>query len=89
MDECYDKIRLSLSDESGELRFESFEIVDMPDCQELAGQLREYLVGRPLAQADPHRVRSMSCPSGGACMLVVARIIEEYQRLFSAAGERR
>ena len=34
--QCYDSIRFSLSDLSGQMRFESFDIVEMPECHDVA-----------------------------------------------------
>jgi len=86
MKECYDNVRFSLGDESGELRFESFEIVGMPECQETADELTRYLLGRPLREVDLKRIRSMDCRGSGQCMATVASVIEEHQQMFGAAG---
>ncbi len=82
MDECYDKIRFSLSDDSGELCFEYFEIIDAPECQEIAGKIRSYILGRPLRLIDANRIRSLECPGSGECMSTVAKVIEENQEIF-------
>lgn len=85
MTECYNNVRFSLSDSSGHLRFESFDIVDMPQCGDLAAALKKHLVGRTLAQVDVERIRAMKCPGEPTCVAEVARIVEEQQRLFAAA----
>ncbi len=82
MNECYDSIRFSLSDLSGRMRFESFDIVEMPECQDVAARLRDYLVRRPLRQVDGQRIRSMECPGDCTCVREVARGVREQQRLF-------
>ncbi len=84
MDGCYDKIRYSLSDESGQMRFESFEFLNMPECAETLETLRDYLLSRPLCQVDPQWVRSLQCQGNGRCMSDVARVIEEHQQLFGS-----
>ena len=82
MKECYDSIRFSLSDLSGQMRFESFDVVDMPDCENVAASLREYLVRRPLAEVDVERIRSMECDDRCTCLGEAARVVREQQRLF-------
>ncbi|KPK50876.1 MAG: hypothetical protein AMK72_01105 [Planctomycetes bacterium SM23_25] len=82
MKECYDSIRFSLSDLSGQMRFQSFDLVDMPDCEDVAASLREYLVRCPLAEVDVERIRSMECDDRCTCLGEVARVVREQQRLF-------
>ena len=82
MKECYDSIRFSLSDLSGQMRFESFDVVDTPDCEDVAASLREYLVRRPLAEVNVERIRSMECDGRCTCLGEVARVVREQQRLF-------
>ena len=36
IDECEERLRFTLSDESGVLRVESFDIVDAPECLQVA-----------------------------------------------------
>jgi len=80
--ECYDRVHLSLSDESGDLRFESFEIAGTPECRDVEETLRAYLVERPLAEVDMDYIRGLTCAGDGQCMSAVVRVIEEYQHLF-------
>ena len=84
MKDCYDNIRFALSDRSGRMCFESFDIIDVPECQDVAARLREYLVHRPLAQVDVKRIRSMQCAAFPACISDVARAVDELKRLFGA-----
>jgi len=44
-----DNVRFSLNDDSGELRFEEFDIVGCPDCARLATKLRQDRLARSLA----------------------------------------
>jgi len=81
-EDCYDRIRFSLSDLSGRMRFESFDVVDMPECEDVATSLREYMVRRPLAGVDIERIRSMDCDGRCTCVGEVARVVREQQRLF-------
>lgn len=83
--QCYDSIRFSLSDLSGQMRFEMFDIVDVPECQDVAARLRKYLVRRPLAQVDVQRIRSIECDDNCTCLAEVARVVRQQQRLFGAA----
>ena len=80
--DCRDNVRFTLSDDSGQLRFESFEIVDTSECQ-LTGVLQEYLVGRPLAKVDLDYLRSWRCTANGECLQAVIRMVCEYQAMFS------
>ncbi len=82
MKQCYDSIRFSLSDLSGQMRFESLDIADVPECQDAAARLSEYLVGRPLAQVDVQRIQSMECADDCTCLPEVARVVREQQRNF-------
>lgn len=82
MDACYDSLRFSLSDENGDLRFESFDISNMPECHDFAVRLREYLLSRPLKDLDPGWVRRMQCPGAGECTSTMARVVEDFQQLF-------
>jgi len=87
--ECSDKIRFSLSDESGVLCFEAFAITDVPKCRDMEQELRAYLVGRPLSEVDIGYLRSLTCDGDGVCMRAVIRAIEEYQQLFLGASNER
>lgn len=86
MGECYDKLRFSLSDENGELRFESFEIDSMPECRQFAERLKQYLLSRPLKDVDSNRVRLMHCPGAGECAATMAGVVEDFQQMFLAAA---
>jgi len=80
--ECDERIRFSLSDESGVLCFETFAIMDAPECRDLEQNLRAYLLGRPLSKADLGYLRGLTCHGDGVCMRAVIRAIEEHQQLF-------
>ena len=80
-DDCRDKVRYSLSDKSGTLRFEAFDIVDAPDCQDTADEMRRVLLGRPLAEIDVASLLGICCPANGQCMRAVADVIAEAQIL--------
>ena len=86
LDDCGDRVRFSLSDETGELRFTAFRIVDAPDCRRVEREVVLYLVGRTLADADPHHIRGLECPGDGQCMETVAEVIEKSQRMFLHHG---
>ena len=79
---CYDNVRLWLSKENGACYFKSFDIVDAPECNAVTEQLRDYLVGRRLADVDLGYLQSIKCEGNGACMRAVIDIIHEYQDMF-------
>jgi len=82
MDDCYDKVRFALSDETGEMRFTAFDIVNTPECSQLTETLRRILIDRRLADIDVAEIQGMSCPGNGQCMTTIVRIITEYQERF-------
>ena len=79
---CSDRLRCWLSDESGVLRFKELEILDAPECREVEAALREYLVGRALANVDLDYLRRLSCTGNGECLQAVVREVQKYQVLF-------
>ena len=84
--ECRDRIRFTLSNETGVQRFKAFELVDDPECGEMGKLLREYLVGRPLAEVDFDYLRSLKCQRNGGCTLAVIEVVREYQDLLINRG---
>jgi hypothetical protein len=81
--DCKDNVRFTLSDDTGVLKFKTFDIVNTPACARLAKQLREYLLARPLREIDMQVVKAMRCPHhNGVCLDVVARVIEEHVEFF-------
>jgi hypothetical protein len=80
-EDCYNRIRYSLSDASGVMRFTSFEIIDAPQCKNTNKLLREHLMSRPVADVDLDYLRGMTCELNGECIRTVIRIVEDYQRL--------
>jgi len=91
MKECYNSIRFSLSDQSGRMRFESFDITDIPECGRAAAGIRNYLLHRPLQEVDVVRIRSMESDGRCRCVEQVVQAVREQQRLFGGTdrGERR
>jgi len=79
---CHDKLRFRLNDDSGILRFMEFEIRNAPTCQDVEKTLREYLVGRALAEVDLDYLRKLTCTGNGECMQAVIREVQKYQHLF-------
>ena len=86
MNDCYDNIRFVLSDRGGRICFESFDIIDMPECHDVAARLREYLVHRPLAQVDVERIQAMQRTAIATCIPDVVRAVNELKRLFSTSA---
>jgi hypothetical protein len=87
-DECRNKIRCGLSDRSGVLRFESFDIVDAPECAEIAYGLRAYLVGRALAEVDVGHLQEVLAAEHPLCGRVVVRLVTDSQEMFARPGKR-
>ena len=81
-DQCRNRVRCTLSDKSGILRFDSFDIVDAPECREAVAALRHYLVGRALAETDTGYVRELGRVTRPLCAHVVAQLVEESQETF-------
>lgn len=80
--ECRNKVRCTLSDRTGLLRFESFDIVDAPERGEMAAMLRHYLVGRALAETDAGYIRELGRMTHPLCAQVIAQLVEESQETF-------
>ena len=87
--DCYNNIRCSLSDDSGDLCFKSFEIVGVPGCSDMQERLQAYLVGRPLAGVDLAYLQGLECPESGECMDAVIRMVREHQGWFIRAEKDR
>jgi len=81
--DCSNKVRFSLSDESGVLRFNAFDIVDASDSCETLEMLQKYLVGRPLTDVDVDYLRGLGCSGDGECLRAAIRMVEEYQQMFA------
>jgi len=79
---CADRIRFSLSDASGKLAFSAFEFVSGGTCPEAEQRLREYLLGRPLADVDLQVVEKLSCAEGRECFAQIAAVIRDHQEIF-------
>ena len=76
-DDCRNKVRFALSDSTGTLRFTDFDIVDAPECRGTAEALKEYVLGRPLAELDSDYVRRLTCAGNGRCILDIASVIDD------------
>ena len=81
-EDCRDKLRFRLNDDSGILRFMEFEILNAPTCRDMEKTLREYLVGRALVEVDLDYLRKLTCTGSGECMQAVIREVQRYQCLF-------
>ncbi len=88
-EQCRDRIRCALSDRSGVLRFESFDIVDAPECEDIRYSVREYVIGRTLAEVDVHHVRKVVAAAHPLCARVLARLMAESQGIFAGAANGR
>ena len=83
--ECWDRVRWALSDRSGVLRFESFDVVDVPECGETACGIRRYLAGRTLAEVDTSQIREIGHNTHPLCAQVIAQMVAEAQETFASA----
>lgn len=86
-DDCRNKVRFALSDSTGTLRFTDFDIVDAPECRDTAEALRQYVLGRPLAELDSDYIRQMTCAGNGQCICDIAGVIEDYRILLLPGSE--
>jgi hypothetical protein len=84
---CRDVIRFRLSDDSGYLCFEAFEIVNSPECRQFEAALKEYLIGRPLATVDVRYLKSLKCNAECECVSAIIREVEKQQRMFGKMTE--
>jgi len=82
MGNCDDNVRFALSDDTGDLHFTAFDIVDAPECAGLVEELSAKLLDRPLAQIDVTEIQSISCSGNGQCMQTIVRTIRECQDMF-------
>ena len=81
-EDCYDRLRFRLNDDSGVLRFMEFEILNPTRCRDVEETLREYLVGRALADVDLDYLRELTCTGSGECMQTVIHEVQKHQHLF-------
>lgn len=81
--DCRDKVRFALSDSTGTLRFTDFDIVDAPECREVAQKLRGQLLGRPLADLDLDYIRGLSCGGNGQCIRDIVSVIEDHRAMLA------
>lgn len=80
--ECREKVRCSLSDKTGVLRFDNFEIVDAAECEETADKIADYLIGRALSEVKADRIREIGRDGHALCANVVAQLVIESQEVF-------
>ena len=83
--ECQERIRCPVSDRLGEMRIENFDIVDAPECEEIADRLRTYLVGQPLADVDLAYIREIGRATHPLCAEVVSKLVQRGQEKFLPA----
>lgn len=86
-EECRNRLRFRLNDDSGVLRFMDFEILNPSRCRDMEKTLREYLVGRALADVDLDYLRMLTCTGNGECVQAVIREVEKHQALFARSHE--
>ena len=82
-DDSHDRLRLRLNDESGVLRFVEFEILNPSRCRDVEQMLREYVLGRALADVDLGYLCKLSCNGNDECLRGVIYEVHKYQQLFA------
>ena len=82
MNDCDDNVRFTLSDDTGDLHFTAFDIVNSPECAGLVENLRAKLLDRPLVQIDVAEIQSMTCSGNGQCMQTIVRTVMKCQNMF-------
>ncbi|MCF7973436.1 MAG: hypothetical protein K9N55_06445 [Phycisphaerae bacterium] len=82
MNDCDDNGRFAISDDTGDLHFTAFDIVNAPECDRLVEELRTKLLDRPLAQIDLSEIQKISCLGNGQCMQTIIHTIVECQDMF-------
>lgn len=88
--ECMDRVKFTLSDDSGTLRFASFDIKQSGCCEEALNEIRTYLLSRPLDELDMDELKNMSCPTGNLiCLQSLANAVAEYQTIFCETNRRK
>ena len=80
--DCYNKIRYTLSDESGELKFRTFEMPADHHCGVFVDKLKPYLLGRPLSEIETDVIETLSCGRDGECARTIAAVVREHQEIF-------
>lgn len=81
-----DGVRFVLSDDSGTMRFERFDILNAPECSAFVTEAQAYLSGRALAEIDMDHVRQLcrgDCPE---CIAAVEGVLLQYRDLFGGSG---
>lgn len=84
---CHDRLRFRLNDNDGLLRFVEFEILNASRCRGIEVTLREYFLGRALADVDLDYLRKLACAGSGECMQAVIRKVEKHRHLFARNHE--
>ena len=79
---CQNKLRFRLNDDDGMLRFVEFEVLNASGCRGMAETLREYMLGRALADVDLDYLHNLTCAGDGECMRAIIREVEKHQHLF-------
>jgi hypothetical protein len=81
-EDCRDRLRFRLNDESGVLRVAEFAIGGASACREVEETLQAYLVNRALADVDPDDLLGFVRDGDGDCVRAVVDEVRKYQRLF-------
>lgn len=80
--QCQHRVRFSMSDESGTLRFTEFEVKDQEDCSTVR-ELTSYLLERPAFDIDWEHVARMSAQSPCTCAEDVLSVLGHCREILS------
>ncbi len=83
-DEYRKRVRFTLSDDDGDLRFRAFDIADAPECHGAAEILRQSLLGRSIAEVDTTEIACIPCSGEAQCVRAAADVIAEFQASFAS-----
>lgn len=79
---CYNRIRFTMDDADGHLRFRKLDLEGGPVCEGVLERLRKYLQGRPLREVDLAEVRRLTADCHSECGTELLRVIGDQKKLF-------
>ena len=76
--ECHDRIRFTLTDQEGPLRFKEFEIDDDSICMCIKSAIQSYLLNSPLGDIDIDAIYHALSERHSECAGAIADIQKKY-----------
>ena len=83
LQECHDRIRFTITDQEGPLRFTKFEIDDDSICKCIEDTLRSYLLNCPLADIDINAINHALSGGHSEC----AQAIEDIKKWYCSSKD--